>query len=145
MLLLIFQICWWALHLPLASTFCLRWFPDQFWFEGWPNQNFKIRHKHLDDSFLQVVRSTKQHISCTFVNSEGYIITPHDKIKDIESLVNFIPSLEVPLIRRSYSPEVLFNISKNIERKIATKNQALQFISSQKKKSWPFEPAILTI
>ena len=78
-------------------------------------QNFKIRHKHLDDSFLQVVRSTKQHISCTFVNSEGYIITPHDKIKDIKSLVNFIPSLEVPLIRRSYSPEVLFNISKNID------------------------------
>jgi len=78
-------------------------------------ENFKNKHGYNDYSFLNVIKSNKQHISCTFVNSEGNIITPHDKVKDIESLVHFIPSLEVPLIRRAYSPEVLFNISKNIE------------------------------
>ena len=80
--------------------------------------NFKIRHNCEDYSFLKVIRSTKQPISCTFVNSNGYIITPHDNIKDIESLIHFIPSLEIPLIRRSYSPEVLFIISKNIDSEL---------------------------
>ena len=79
---------------------------------------YEDRHCHIDDSYLHIIKSNKQHISCTFVDSKGYILTPHDKINDIESLVQFIPLLEIPLIRRSYSPEVLFNISKIIDSEI---------------------------
>lgn len=76
--------------------------------------NFKQRHNHVDNSFLHVIKSTKQHISCTFINEEGYIFSPHDNVQDLESLGNFIELLDNPLIRRAYSPEVVFNISEKI-------------------------------
>lgn len=77
--------------------------------------DFKKRHNHVDDSFLHIVKSNKQHISCTFVNSNGDIFSPHNTIEDMESLNNFVRVLNHPLIRRSYSPEVVFNISKNLD------------------------------
>jgi hypothetical protein len=77
--------------------------------------DFKLRHNHTDDSFLHIIKSTKQHISCTFINEEGYICTPHDNIENIEELGNFVRGLENPLIRRSYSPEIVFNVSKYID------------------------------
>jgi hypothetical protein len=77
--------------------------------------NFKERHKYTDNSFLHVVKSTKQHISCTFIDESGYIFTPHDKCNTIDELKDFILTLDKPLIRRSYSPEVVFNISNIID------------------------------
>jgi hypothetical protein len=81
-------------------------------------ENFKERHSHTDYSFIYEIKSSKQHISCTFINSKGYIVTPHDNIDDINTFIQFIPSLEEPLIRRSYSPEVLFEISKTIDSEL---------------------------
>ena len=76
---------------------------------------FKNRHGHQDDSFLHRIKSNKQHISCTFIDSQGYLFAPHNNVSDLESLKTFIPLLEIPLIRRAYSPEVVFNISTVID------------------------------
>ena len=76
--------------------------------------HFKTRHHHIDNSFIYNIKSSKQHISCTFINENGYIFPPHNFISDLEELKTFILICNRPLIQRGYSPEVVFNISKVI-------------------------------
>jgi hypothetical protein len=78
--------------------------------------DFRQRHNHTDDSFIHVVKSNKQHISCTFIGPSGNIYAPHDYVDNIESLNDFIELLHQPLIRRAYSPEVVFDISLKIDQ-----------------------------
>ena len=77
-------------------------------------QDFKDRHGCKDDSFLHIIKSNKQHISCTFIDQSGYIITPHEYSEDLESLKRFLPKLNHPLIKRAYSPEVVLDIVKKM-------------------------------
>lgn len=78
-------------------------------------ENFRIRNHFEDNSFLKVFKSNKQHISCTFVNMEGIIFAPHDTVENIAALQNFIPMLDDPLIKRGYSPEVVFKMSEHLD------------------------------
>lgn len=78
--------------------------------------NFKTRHNwENNDDFLYQIKSSKQHISCTFVDQNGDIFLPHQKCETIQDLTNFLPSLNHPLLRRAYSPEVSFSYSKEID------------------------------
>jgi hypothetical protein len=80
--------------------------------------DFKERHGHMDDSFLHIVKSNKQHISCTFINQDGYIYAPHDKLSNFEELSEFLTILDEPIVKRSYSPEVVFNMSLEVDKDI---------------------------
>jgi hypothetical protein len=83
--------------------------------------DYKLRHKHIDDNFIYNIKSTKQHISSTFIDENGYIFAPHNFILNIEELKIFIQNIHRPLIQRGYSPEVVFNISKNINEELPNK------------------------
>ena len=76
--------------------------------------NFRSRH-HLNNDFLHVIKSTKQHISCTFIDDNGKMFAPHDIVENINLLQPFINILDIPLIKRGYSPEVVFNMSFKID------------------------------
>lgn len=78
--------------------------------------NYRERHNLEGNDFIDIIKSTKQHISCTFVDENGNIFIPHQRYKTIEELTNFIPCLSIPLIRRAYSPEVVFGFSKVIDQ-----------------------------
>lgn len=78
--------------------------------------DFRMKYNLTDDSFLKVIRSNRQYISCTFVNEDGNIFAPHDYIENMESLAIFINQLEDPLIKRAYSPEVVLNFVKVINK-----------------------------
>lgn len=80
--------------------------------------DFRQRHNHTDDSFIHVVKSNKQHISCTFIGPNGNIFAPHDYLDNVDSLNEFIELLNQPLIRRAYSPEVVFDISLKLDHKL---------------------------
>jgi hypothetical protein len=77
--------------------------------------DFKLRHNHNDYNFIYNIKSSKQHISCTFIDESGYIFPPHNFISNIEELRIFYLNSNKPLIQRGYSPEVVFNISKIID------------------------------
>jgi hypothetical protein len=77
-------------------------------------EHFKTRHNHIDNSFIYNIKSTKQHISCTFIDEDGYIFAPHNFISDLDELRIFNINSIRPLIQRGYSPEVVFNISNVI-------------------------------
>ena len=78
--------------------------------------DYRIRHNFPDNRFLHIIKSTKQHISCTFIDENGYLFTPHDKVDNISQLDDFIICLDrTPLMKRAYSPEVVFNISNVID------------------------------
>ena len=81
-------------------------------------EDFKKRNNFNDYSFLKVFKSNKQHISCTFVDMEGNIFAPHDYIEDLHSLQEFCKMLEDPLIKRGYSPEVVFKILEDLDDKL---------------------------
>ncbi len=76
--------------------------------------DFKTRHGHDNYDFLKIIKSTKQHISSTFIEENGYIFAPHDFVTNLDDLKLFLTNIDKPLIRRGYSPEVVFNISKVI-------------------------------
>jgi hypothetical protein len=78
--------------------------------------HFKERHGHTDDSFLHIVKSNKQHISCTFINEDGFIYAPHNKLTNFEEISEFLTILDEPIVKRSYSPEVVFNMSLEIDK-----------------------------
>jgi hypothetical protein len=89
--------------------------------------NFRIRHEQTDDSFITVVKSNKQHISCTFIGPDGNIFFPHELVSNIDELREFIDLLlDDPLIQRGYSPEVVFAISRVIDDDLPTN---MKFIS----------------
>jgi len=77
--------------------------------------DFKRRHSYEDDSYLHIIKSNIQHISCTFINSGGYIYLPHDSVESFDKLVDFIPMLDDPIVKRGYSPEVVFNMILKID------------------------------
>jgi hypothetical protein len=91
--------------------------------------HYKERHHLEDDSFLQVIKSNKQHISCTFIDSEGFIFSPHENIENIDMLKEFIPMLDIPLIKRGYSPEVVFNMLSKIDSLLPASLQFRNFFS----------------
>jgi len=77
--------------------------------------NFKQRHAHENDDYLHIVKSNVQHISCTFINSHGNIYLPHDSVESFDKLIDFIPMLNDPIVKRGYSPEVVFNMVLKID------------------------------
>jgi hypothetical protein len=75
--------------------------------------DFKKRHDHTNDDFLHVIRSTKQHIGCSFIDEAGYLYPAHKYIEKIEDLPGFIEKMDkTPLLSRSYSPEIVFHMLK---------------------------------
>ena len=73
--------------------------------------NFKNKYGYSDNSqFLHVIKSSRQHISCTFIDENGYIYAPHHSIDSIDNIDSLISKLDVPLIKRSYSPEVVLDM-----------------------------------
>jgi len=77
--------------------------------------DFRVRHELIDNSFLYSVKSNRQHISCTFIDNTGDIYAPHNSIESIDSLPDFLRLLDEPLVKRSYSPEVVFEMSNKID------------------------------
>ena len=78
--------------------------------------DFKLRHNINDDSYLSLIKSDRQNISCTFINADGYIFAPHDKINNIEELYEFLELFKInPLIKRGYSPETVFSMVSKID------------------------------
>ena len=77
--------------------------------------DFQKRHNFQDKSFLHVIKSAKQHISCTFIDENGVIFAPHDNCKNMESFKTFVKNLNHPLIKRGYSPDVVLTMSKCID------------------------------
>jgi hypothetical protein len=77
--------------------------------------DFRGRHELIDNSFLYRVKSNRQHISCTFIDHNGDIYAPHNSIESIDSLPDFLRLLDEPLVKRSYSPEVVFEMSNKID------------------------------
>lgn len=77
--------------------------------------DFKCRHNIEDDSFIHVINSDIQHISATFIDPTGHIYAPHYSVENADLLADFITNLEkTPLIKRGYSPEVVFDMSSKI-------------------------------
>lgn len=71
--------------------------------------NFKMRHNLCDDTFMKIVKSDKQHISCTFITPDGNIFIPHSLVSNVASLSEYMTLLNSdPLIQRAYSPDVVF-------------------------------------
>ena len=77
--------------------------------------DFKDRHSLVDNSFLYNVKSNRQHISCTFIDNTGDIYAPHNSVESINDLPDFLRLLDEPLVKRSYSPEVVFEMSNKID------------------------------
>ena len=84
--------------------------------------DFKTRHSLNDpsndppnDTFLHIVKSNKQHISCTFIDPEGNIFAPHQAAQNINELIQFNETLNEPLIKRAYSPEVVLSMSSILD------------------------------
>ena len=77
--------------------------------------HYRNRHNLENNDFLHVIKSTRQHISCTFINNDGNMYSPHDSVENIDSLYEFIKLLDIPLIKRGYSPEVVFDMSSKID------------------------------
>ena len=76
--------------------------------------DFKVRHNHEDDNFIHIIKSNMQHISCTFINNEGNIFAPHDCVETIDKLEDFVDFLDVPLIKRAYSPDVVIEMISKV-------------------------------
>jgi len=76
--------------------------------------DFKSRHGHETDDYLHIIKSNVQHISCTFINSHGNIYSPHDCVEDFNKLNDFINVLDEPIVKRGYSPEIVFNMVMQI-------------------------------
>jgi hypothetical protein len=77
--------------------------------------HYKERNKLVNNDFLHIIKSNKQHISCTFIDNIGNMFAPHDSVDNIIDLKEFIKSIDIPLIKRGYSPEVVFNMSSKID------------------------------
>lgn len=77
--------------------------------------HYRNRHNLENNDFLHIIKSNRQHISCTFINNNGNMYSPHDSVENIDSLYEFIKLLDIPLIKRGYSPEVVFDMSSKID------------------------------
>jgi len=78
--------------------------------------DFRHRHNIEDDSFIHVIKSDTQHISATFIDPTGHIYAPHCSVENADLLADFITNLEkTPLIKRGYSPDVVFDMSIKID------------------------------
>jgi hypothetical protein len=77
--------------------------------------HFRKNNNLEGDNFMHTIKSTIQNISCNFVDQNGYMLAPHQKLDNIRDLTNFLDvSFHEPLIKRSYSPDIVFNMSKLI-------------------------------
>ncbi len=75
--------------------------------------HYRIFNNIQGNDFMHTIKSTRQHISCTFIDENGYMIAPHQKLENIGDLNDFLnSSFHEPLIKRSYSPDIVFNMSK---------------------------------
>ena len=77
---------------------------------------FKRRHNHETNDFLHIIKSSRQHISCTFIDESGNIFAPHHSINTIEDMEYFISKIDTPLIKRGYSPEVVIDMIIKINK-----------------------------
>jgi hypothetical protein len=82
--------------------------------------HYRDRHNLENNNFLHVIKSNRQHISCTFIDDNGNMFAPHDSVENIHSLKEFTNLLEIPLIKRGYSPEIVFNMSSKIDNMLIT-------------------------
>ena len=82
--------------------------------------HYRVRHNLENDNFLHIIKSNRQHISCTFIDDNGNMFSPHDSVENIDSLREFTNLLEIPLIKRGYSPEIVFNMSSKIDNMLIT-------------------------
>lgn len=77
--------------------------------------HFKNKNRYEDNSFIRNIRSLRQNISCTFIDSSGKMLALHQKMENIEELRNFLNnSFEEPLVKRSYSPDIVFSMIEKI-------------------------------
>jgi hypothetical protein len=84
-------------------------------------ETFKRKYELEDTTFIKVIKSAKQHISCTFIDPDGYIFMPHSRVTTIEELSTFLQLLEKkPLLKRSYSLEVVFKMSEIVDDFLST-------------------------
>ena len=78
--------------------------------------DFRQRHQLENNDFLKLVKTDTQHISCTFINSDGQLFAPHNSIKNVEDMENFLNLLEKePLIKRAYSPDIVLDMSRKLD------------------------------
>lgn len=76
-------------------------------------EHFRVKHNFNDNNFIHTIKSTRQHISCTFVDEDGNMIAPHQKLESFSDLDYFLKySFDENLVKRSYSPDIVFNMSK---------------------------------
>ncbi len=69
--------------------------------------NFRRRFpiEEGDEDQVKVIHSTKQHIGCTFIDDEGYIFLPHQYVKSLDDLKEYVSTLKQdPLMMRGYTP-----------------------------------------
>ena len=82
-------------------------------------ENFRIRHgfpEQNENAFLHILRSNRQFISCTFIGDDGNIFYAHSRLKSMDEIPDFLLQMEdEPLIKRSYSPEVVFHMIQSVD------------------------------
>jgi hypothetical protein len=107
---------------------------------------FRKRYELEDNSFIKMIKSSMQHISCTFIDSDGYIFMPHSMVTSMEELESFLDLLEnKPLLKRSYSLEVVFKMSELLdsdlpsEMKLKNKFPYLGLITQESIRQYGFQ------
>lgn len=79
------------------------------------------------DNVFDVVTSTKQHLSCTFVGPDGYVYLPHYSV-GLDGLAEYVEiMLNDPIKMRAYSPEVVYNMVKGVPEFEALLPEELKF------------------
>jgi hypothetical protein len=74
--------------------------------------HFNKRFDDSDENTFKIIDSNSQHISCTFIDPEGYIYLPHYTV-ELEGLNDYIQIIiNDPIKIRAYSPDIVYNMVK---------------------------------
>ena len=75
-------------------------------------KHFNNKFSNTNEETFKVISSKSQHISCTFIDPNGYIYLPHYSV-DLDNLNEYIDIIyNDPIKIRAYSPEVVYNMVK---------------------------------
>ncbi len=79
-------------------------------------QNFIVRnHGTSIEDNIKVIKSNKQHISCTVIAPDGCIYMPHHFIEEYSEFSSFIDNIKKdPLKIRCYSPQIVYLMAKHM-------------------------------
>jgi hypothetical protein len=79
-------------------------------------QNFIVRnHGTSIEDNIKVIKSNKQHISCTVIAPDGCIYMPHHFIEEYSEFSSFIDNIKRdPLKIRCYSPQIVYLMAKHM-------------------------------